>query len=274
MAVVTSLTYYPIKGCAGITVPEAAMTAAGLAHDRSFMITNAEGGFRSQRRDPGMAVIRPTISADGNRLSLSAPGATEVDVKVDASSPPVPVEMFGDPYRGIDQGPEAAQWLSDVLGVPSRLVRVPADHDRVTGGLNAGTAGFADGCAVLIASQSSLDELNRRLPADEARLPMSRFRPNIVVEGWPEPHTEDRAREVAIGGARLGYAKLAVRCVVTTVDQASGAKVGPEPLRTLADYRRLRDAGVCFGAKFAVTRTGNLRVGDEVRVDTWGDSPI
>ncbi|MFI0777417.1 MOSC domain-containing protein [Streptomyces sp. NPDC021212] len=277
MARVAALLTYPIKGCAGMPSHTTMLTPAGLAHDRSFMVTNEDGVFRSQRRDPRLALIRPEISADGLRLALHAPapGPDTVGIDVDISGRSREVELFGAPFRGIDQGDEAAAWLSDVLGSPSRLVRVPADHDRVTDGRTPGTSGYADSCAVHILSQSTLDLLNEQLGAHGTpRLPMERFRPNIVVGGWNSPHTEDRAHRISIGGTELGYAKLAIRCAVTMVDQQSGAKAGPEPLRTLAAYRRAAEGGVAFGTKYAVLRAGELSVGDEVHVTSWGESEL
>jgi uncharacterized protein YcbX len=177
--------------------------------------------------------------------------------------------MHRQPFVGVDQGREAAEWLSEALGAPSRLVRVPDDHDRHVGGLTPGTSAFADSTAVLMASLASLDLLGERILARGAEpVPMNRFRPNIVVSGWADPHTEDRVRALRLGTAELGFAKVCVRCVATTVDQARGVKAGPEPLRTLADYRRAQ-GGVAFGAKFAVTRPGTLAVGDEVEVLAW-----
>jgi uncharacterized protein len=103
---------------------------------------------------------------------------------------------------------------------------------------------------------------------------MSRFRPNIVIDGWRKPHLEDRARHVRAGNAELGYAKLAIRCAVTLVDQDGGVKAGPEPIRTLATYRRAPGGGVAFGAKFSVLRTGKLTVGDEVTVLSWAEPEL
>ncbi|GAB3972344.1 hypothetical protein GCM10027615_33160 [Plantactinospora veratri] len=51
--VVRELVTYPIKGCAGMRVARSQVTPAGLAHDRSFMVVDPDGVFRSQRRDPG-----------------------------------------------------------------------------------------------------------------------------------------------------------------------------------------------------------------------------
>jgi len=267
--VVAELITYPIKGCAGTAVSRTTMTPAGLAYDRSFMVINPDGEFRSQRGNPRLALIRPDISADGMRLSLRAPGTDAIHVAVDLDARRRDVLLFGTRYQGIDQGDAVAGWLSQVLAAPSRLVRVPPEHHRITDGQTRGTSGYADGCAVHVLSRSSLDLLNERLRERGApALPMSRFRPNIVIARWASPHTEDRVRRVTVRDVELRFAKLAIRCVVTTVDQDSGAKTGPEPLRTLATYRRHPD-GVAFGANFAVTGPGELAVGDQVTVSHW-----
>ncbi|ASU60519.1 MOSC domain-containing protein [Nocardiopsis dassonvillei] len=272
MARIEELVHYPVKGCAGTSVRTAEMTSAGIRHDRTFMVVDDAGGFRSQRNDPRMALIRAGITADGARLSLGwagTDGSAPLEVGVDPGGPRLDVTMHRQPFVGVDQGREAAEWLSEALGAPSRLVRVPDDHDRHVGGLTPGTSAFADSTAVLMASLASLDLLGERILARGAEpVPMNRFRPNVVVSGWAEPHTEDRVRALRLGTAELGFAKVCVRCVATTVDQARGVKAGPEPLRTLADYRRAQ-GGVAFGAKFAVTRTGTLAVGDEVEVLAW-----
>lgn len=274
MANVVELSYYPVKGCAGISASEALVTPAGLAHDRAFMVVSDEGVFRTQRRDPRLALILPGIDAAGERLTLRAPDHGEVAVDVDTTGARRPVELFGNPFRGIDQGDSVARWLTDVLGVPSRLVRVPPEHDRVTDGRTPGTAGWADSGALHVLSRSSLDLLNEKIAERGGEpLSMNRFRPNIVIGGWDTPHTEDRAHRMQIGDTELAYAKLAVRCAVTLVDQERGAKGGPEPIRTLAGYRR-GAVGTVFGVKFSVLRQGKLAVGDEVDVTAWGASEV
>ncbi|MYS75759.1 MOSC domain-containing protein [Streptomyces sp. SID5926] len=287
MANVVDLIRYPVKGCAGTSTSDALLTPAGLAHDRSFMVISEDGIFRTQRRHPSLALIRPAISTDGTRLTLdatrSADGADGTGrfgtlcLDVTTSAPRRDVDLFGTAFQGIDQGDEAAAWLSEFLGTPSRLVRVPPEHDRITDGLTPGPSGYADSSAVHLLSRASLALLNQRLAERGApALPMNRFRPNIVVDSdWAAvPHAEDRARRISIGGAELGYAKLAVRCAVTLVEQAAGARRGPEPLRTLATYRRAASGGVVFGAKFSVIRPGKLSVGDEVVIQEWGDAEL
>jgi uncharacterized protein YcbX len=270
MARVVSISYYPIKGCAAVSVKETELTSAGPRHDRSFVVVTAGGICRTQRRTPALAVIRPELRTDGTVLRLRAPGVETLETAVDTGPLRRQVLLFGVPYPAIDQGDVVAEWLSDVLGSPSRLARVPPEHVRETDGLTKGTAAFADGQAVTVITESSLDALNERiLEHGGDPVPMDRFRPNIVVRGWPRPHTEDRIRRMTVGGAELGYAKLDIRCAVTMVDQETGAKSGPEPLRTLAGYRRTAEGGVAFGIKAAVTRAGKVAVGDEALVTAW-----
>src|SRR5207302_9219187 len=113
---------------------------------------------------------------------------------------------------------------------------VPPEHARVTAGLVPGTSAFPDSCAIHLTSRAALRTLNDRITTRGApTLPMNRFRPNIVVDGWATPDQEDDIRRITVGSADLAYAKLAIRCAVTLVDQHAGRRSGPEPLRTLAD---------------------------------------
>jgi len=65
---------------------------------------------------------------------------------------------------------------------------------------------------------------------------------------------------------------------VTRVDQATGDRTGPQPIKALSGYRRQPDydGGVSFGMKAAVLRPGRISVGDKFRVGAWlpeGDDP-
>jgi uncharacterized protein YcbX len=271
-AVISELISYPVKGCAGVSLSAMVLTDAGLAHDRGFVVVGSDGTARSQGRHPRLALVWPGIDRGGERLTLRAPGVDDLEIAVDLDAPRQELDLFGTTYRGIDQGEAPAAWLSSVLGTESRLVRVPPEHKRVTVGRTPGTTGYADSGPVHAISRATLNELNRRLPGPP--MPMSRFRPNIVIDGWDEPHLEDRADRIVLGGAELGYAELTIRCAVTLVDQESGDTSGPEPLRTLATYRRAAAGGVAFGANFAVLRPGLVAVGDALTVSTWTESQL
>jgi uncharacterized protein YcbX len=277
---VRTLTYYPVKGCAGTAVQSARVGDTGLEHDRTFMVVDAvDGSFRSQRKVPAMAAIRPEIVDGGTALRLSAPKVESVRLGIDPDGELRPVSMFErDIGDGADQGGLAAEWFSEVLGVKSRLVRVPWGFDRDGWGETPGKVGFADAHAVLVVSQASLDGLNARIEARGADpVPMDRFRPNIVLGGCSGPHAEDEMRRLEIGSVQLAYAVRAMRCGVPMVDQLTGRRAGPEPIRTLATYRREPDYDnrVSFGMKAAVVRNGTLSVGDPVQVQvTWASGPV
>lgn len=182
--------------------------------------------------------------------------------------------MFDRPLgAAADQGDEVAEWFSDALGAKSRLVRVAPGFDRDGWGETPGKVNFADAHAVLVASTASLDGLNARIAArgDAAPVPMDRFRANIVLTGNDEPHFEDRVRRMILGSVELAYSVRAIRCNVPLVDQRTGRRAGPEPVRTLATYRREPEYKnkVSFGAKNAVVREGVVTVGDVAEVTDW-----
>jgi hypothetical protein len=274
VATVSELRYYPVKGLAGVSVEAAEAGETGLRHDRSFMLVDpADGSFLSQRVLPAMAAVRVQVYDDGARLVLSADGFDDAEVPVAVDGPRRDVSLFGTWFgSGVDQGDAVAKWGSAVLGRPVALVRVPPEHDRDGWGLYPGKVGFGDAHAILMTSLSSLDALNQRiLERGGEAIPVDRFRPNIVVTGWPGPHTEDRVKLFGIGDVDLAHSCRAIRCAVPTVDQATGRRAGPEPTRTLASYRRepAYGGGVSFGAKAAVLRPGRIAVGDEVVVRAW-----
>jgi uncharacterized protein YcbX len=269
MATVSALAYYPIKGCAGVAVDQAQVTETGLVHDRSYVVVDTDGTALHQRVLARMATVRALVLHEGVKLALSAPGADDIVLDVTGDGPERPVRVHRWDGTGIDQGDDAATWFSDVLGTTVRLMRAPAGIHRAGRGEVPGRIRYADSTAITVASLSSLDELNARIIEKGADpVPINRFRPNIVVAGWPEPHTEDRVRRMRIGPVEIAYGERDIRCVVTTVDQLAGERAGPEPLRTLADYRRF-DGGVAFAIKGAVLRGGEIFVGDEINVTEW-----
>ena len=118
---------------------------------------------------------------------------------------------------------------------------------------------FADGFPLLMISEASLADLNKRLSQP---LPMNRFRPNLVVSGC-EPFAEDYWQSVRIGNATFQGVKPCQRCIITTIDQTTGIS-GREPLATLA-YRGVK-GGVIFGQNLVHTGAGEVRVGNPVEV--------
>ena len=279
VASVAELAYYPVKGLRGISVTEAEVGETGLLHDREFMLVDPQDGtFHSQRTLPRMAAIGVTY--EGAWLRFTTAGADELGVEATYEGSHRNVSLFGKWFgAGIEQDLRAQKWFTEILGQPATLVRVPPDHDRPGWGVHEGKAGFADAHALLVTAQASLDELNARiLETGGEPVPMDRFRPNVVVAGWSEPHTEDKVLEATIGTVRIGYSARSIRCAVPRIDQTTGERQGPEPTRTLSSYRRQPDydGGVSFGMKAAVLTPGRIAVGHEFRVDAWlpdGEDP-
>ena len=268
-----TLTYYPVKGLAGVSVERTEVGPAGLRHDRTFMLVEPDGTFLSQRKDPKMAVLRVGVLGDGSGLRLSAGDGDVLEIEVAYDGKRRDVSLFDKWFgAGVVQDPAADAWFTECLGRPAALVRVTPEHERPGWGVHGGETGFGDAHALLITSLSSLDGLNERIVESGGdAIPMNRFRPNLVVSGWPEPHTEDKVFRASVGSLELGYAARAIRCAVPTVNQATGEKSGPEPTRTLARYRRQPDygGGVSFGMKAAVLTPGSVAVGDEFLVHDW-----
>lgn len=307
---------YPLKGAAGIRVPRWRLDAFGPLHDRRWMITDPDGEFVSQRSTPALARVRTALEGDALvlrsdrvgrelRLPLGGPGGQggEPDSRQGPSAPGHlhPVMIWGDRVEAeaaTDPPEEGDGWISEALGRPLHLVRMPDDarrpvppdsgplpdsapplapplappHGETRADGGPPRVSFADGYPLLVISESSLEELNRRLRASgEAPVPMDRFRPNLVVSGVPA-HDEDTWASFQVGDLRLRGLKGCARCSVTTVDQSTGRRRSKEPLRTLALYRRgPRDEGkVWFGQNAVHLDEGELVEGMPVLVETRG----
>jgi hypothetical protein len=189
------------------------------------------------------------------------------------NAPRVEVGLWGGRGDAEDLGEHAADWFSSFLQTRCRLVRFPDDGFRPVDPDYArfeARVAFADGFPVLLTSESSLKELNARMDGGGGRVPMDRFRPNLVVRG-SEPFEEDRWRQIRVGELVLDVVKPCARCKITTVDQITG-KTGTEPLATLAGFRK-RDNEVLFGQNCVHHGPGSVRVGDEVEILEWAEPP-
>jgi len=264
---IAALHVYPVKSCRGVALDAATVTTAGLEHDREWMFVSPEGRFVTQRELPRLSLIGTELR--GGQLHLSAPDQQRLAVPLDARGPALEVTVWRDRCRALDEGDEAADWISGFTGRALRLVRFDPSQrrtsDRAWTGPVDGYSRFSDGFALLAISLASLADLNARLPAP---LPMNRFRPNLVLDGLPA-YGEDSVGDLVAGGIRLRIVKPCTRCAITTTDQATGTVTGEEPLRTLKTYRwsaALR--GVMFGQNLIVVAGagGRLQVGTELHV--------
>ncbi len=263
MITVANLTYYPVKACRGFDVAESHVERRGLLNDRRMMIVTPKGEQITQRDHAKLAWVIPTLN-DG-LLTLSAPNFHSIQFAIQKSGPHTAVNIWNDKgVDAIDQGDTAAGWLSDWLGFSVRLVHIP---DGIQRRLNPDYAvkaddhtGFADGYPILIASETSLQDLNARL---DSPIPMKRFRPNIVLKD-SEPFAEDTWKRIRIGNVTMALVKPCDRCVVTTINPET-LEQGIEPLRTLNTFRK-QDGGLMFGVNTIPLNEGEIKIGMRVEV--------
>jgi uncharacterized protein YcbX len=271
---IRSLHAHPVKSCAGIALDEATVLDTGLEHDRIWVVVDESGTFVSQRELPRMALVRTAFK--GGEVVLRAPGMLALHLALDAVVDPCRVTVWRDNVEAWDMGDLAAQWFSDLLGRRLRLARFDPERPRIadrrwTGATEVPYA-FADAFPLLVASQASLDELNRRLgAAAHAPVTMERFRPNLVLDGL-DAHGEDFVDRLGFdgpdGAVELRLVKPCARCTIPDVDPATGA-TGHAVADTLAGYRadRRLDGALTFGMNAIVVDGGErrLRAGTEGR---------
>ena len=274
-ASVSQLIVYPVKSCAGVQLRQSKLTETGLEFDRAWMVVDASGNFLTQRELPRMTLVQPQLKHF--EMVLRAPGMLALHIALDRAETPAQVRLWGKSMAAYDMGPIAAQWFTDFLGMPARLVRFDPAQRHVsdlqwTGGALALNQ-FNDGYPVLVISQASLDNFNeKRAALGFPAVGMARFRPNIVLgssANGPEllPHDEDRIGPLLIataqGTAQLQPVKPCPRCPIPNVDPATGLSsidVGD----LLQSYRR--DARLSGAVSFGMNAIVQHGVGHVLEV--------
>jgi uncharacterized protein YcbX len=265
----TGLGRYPVKSCRGEDLTEVEVEPWGLAGDRRWMVIDPTGEVVTAREANRLVLITPEITGRG--LRLSAPGVADLEVDRPLPEQLVPVKIFDDRLDALLAPEVAADWLSEVIGRPLRLVylddprRRPVDPDYAEPGE---VVSLADGFPLLLASEESLAQLNAWIAtgpqAGEGLLPMTRFRPNLVVRG-AEAFAEDDWRRIRVGEVSFRVPKPCARCVLTTIDPDTAVRT-KEPLVSLARHRKIGGKTLFAMNLIPESPYGRVRVGDEVEV--------
>lgn len=214
-----------------------------------------------------MALIKTALT--DKSLILSAPGIenlslplTPVNGQIIAST------IWHDQCDARSVSIEADQWLSDFLHQDCQLVYQPDDLIRPVDPHYAQATdkiAFSDGFPFLIISENSLTALNHEM---QLELPMSRFRPNLVISGCSS-YAEDSWREISIGSIDFRLPKPCSRCLVPSIDPET-AQIGKEPLATLNRTRKWQNK-IYFGQNALHDQCGQLTIGDTVQINLSGD---
>jgi len=272
MLTVSGLYIYPIKSLAGIAVDTAIVTSRGLQYDRRMMLTDENNCFLTQREHREMALLQPIITNTGlfvhHKKNKTAPLFIPHQP---AGNEFVKVTIWDDTCEGQVYSGEINDWFSQTIGRVCKLVYMPVTTNREVDKRYAQDneiTSFADGYPMLMIGQSSLDDLNSRLPES---LPMNRFRPNIVFTGGTA-FLEDEMREFTINGIQFTGVKPCARCPIPTIDQETASQ-SKEPLKTLATYR-FKNNKILFGQNLLHNGDGTINVGDVIDIKTYQPAAI
>lgn len=255
---------YPIKSLGGIKLNSVEFETRGLKNDRRYMLIDENNKFVTQREYPKMSLIKVDIDKDFLTCKFND-DILKVPVYPDNEFI-VTVNVWDSYCKAILYNKEINDWFSNILNKNVRLVYMPESTNREVNKkykINENDiVSFADGYPFLLASQSSLDDLNSKL---DNEISINRFRPNFVIKG-AIPFIEDESKEIIIGDYKFFIVKPCERCVITTINQETGERFGKEPLKTLSTYRKVNNK-IIFGQNLiSELKEGNVRVGDRVSI--------
>ncbi len=263
--ILSEIFIYPVKSLSGISLQQAEVEERGLRHDRRWLIIDDNHNFVTQRQHPNMALIDVAIAQEGLQLRHRKRDLGTLTVPFQPETfDMLTVTVWDDQIEAAIVNDASNRWLSEALGFSARLVYLPETSPRLADRHYAPfdvDVSFADGFPFLLIGQSSLDDLNTRLPEP---VTMLRFRPNLVFEG-SVAYDEDQWYEFTIGNVKFYGVKPCARCILTTVDPEKGEMIGKEPVRTLSKYRK-RNNKIFFGQNLVTNQAGKLSVGDEIKV--------
>jgi uncharacterized protein len=265
---IASLHTYPVKGCHRLDHDAARVEPWGLAGDRRWMVIDPGGVGITQRTVSRLALLSASPRPGG--LTFGAPGRPELDVAEPVDGPKELVRVFSSKPLVTARLAAGSDWFSAFLDRPARLVWLGDTTVRPIeeNALESDRVSFADGYPLLLTNQASLAAVNDWLcESGDEPIPMTRFRPNVVITG-ARPWAEDDwlGRRLRLGDVIFRAAKACARCLVTTIDQETGVHER-QPLRILGRHRRFPQ-GLLFGLNLipdvAPGRTEVIRVGDAV----------
>lgn len=294
---IISLRVYPIKSCRGFEIESTRLRKTGLTLDRNWMLVDQKTRkFLTIRSDPSMTLIDTgiidkdgeqhlniTINGSGKGVSVPAfPSEKWLQENTTLST----VNIWDQDTDGWEYGADVNKVFTEFFkkdvalvykGPKPRIVDVNARPELYGKEQNHN---FADVVSLLVASEASIKDLNKRLTEanhPDAPLSIERFRPNIIVRGREDhPWEEDdwkRVRittripaEEALYKIDLDCVARCARCQVPNVDPDTAEKHPKQPWDELMKFRRVDQGGVakwkpCFGMLSVPRSEGKVQVG-------------
>lgn len=302
---IVSLRIYPIKSCRGIEIGKTRIKRMGLTLDRNWMfIDKADRKFLTIRSDPSMTLIDTKIVEDDatkQQMLVVSIHDKEENVTIPAfpskdwleeNTTLSTVEIWEANTDGYEYSTAINQIFSDFFRKDVALIyKGPTPRFTAVNGQKELYGQdiphhFADVMSLQVASQASINDLNRRLKdkpaANTAALTIERFRPNIIVRGRDDhPWEEDSWKRVRITTSipeqesifkiDLDVVARCARCQVPNVDPDTAEKHPKEPWDELMKYRRVDKGGVakykpCFGMLCIPKNEGVVQIGATLEV--------
>lgn len=262
----SQINIYPVKSVGGISLSSSWVEKQGLCFDRRFMVALSDGAMVTARKYPNMVKVSSSLLPTG--IIFTYPGMAPLKLEYSSFKlQETPATVWKDNFAAYTTTDEADDWFSQVLEQRVELLFTGEQSNRVREKLGHNVS-FADGYPLLIISQGSLDELNRRSSETHS---MEQFRTNLVV-GSDEPFIEDSWKRIKIGEVEFEAVKPCERCILTTVDVDKGEfRESKEPLKTFARFRANERGGVFFGQNLVAKNEGMIRAGDEIEVLEYKD---
>lgn len=256
--IISDLYFYPIKSFRGFRTKELNLLKRGAELDREWMLVDDKLQMLTQRQLPQLARIG--VQLDGF-IELTLDGFGSVDFGLEEmEGKELSVNIWRSQVPAHEVNSEVSEWLSQVLSRPVKLVRLSEKAKRHSADHEESLIRFHDQQPLLVISKASLKDLESRA---KQTLSMSRFRPNIVVDG-ATAFAEDGWPKFTLGSVEFKPLKACTRCKITQVHPLTG-EVGEEPLKTLLTYRK-GEKGVAFGYYYGHLNNGKIHVGQELKL--------
>jgi uncharacterized protein YcbX len=260
---IKSIYNYPVKSLGGNNLESVVVEKRGLKNDRRFMFIDSNNNFVTARTHHKLGGI--SVQQNSNDLIFyNNFNNSSVYQPIEISSNKIKVSIWGTATLcHLIINNTVDKWISTFVGEPIRLVYMADDDIRVVNpkyGKTGEIVSFADGFPILITNTQSLDDLNNRL---QIPVPMTRFRPNLVIEG-NLPWEEDHWKKIKIGEVVIRIVKPCARCVVTTINPETG-EMNKEPIHTLSLFRK-ENNNVLFGMNAIAEQFGLINEGDDIEI--------
>ncbi|XP_063019926.1 molybdenum cofactor sulfurase isoform X2 [Melospiza melodia melodia] len=278
---VAKIYLYPIKSCSAFEVTEWPVGNQGLLYDRNWMVVNQNGVCMTQKQEPRLCLVNPSIDLKQKIMVIQAEGMDPISVPLEDNTGKEAVtcesKVCSHRVKTYDCGERIAGWLSAFLGRPCRLIRQSSDmksksHHKNTKGLSSATnlsLSLVNEAQYLLINVASILQLKEHISARlkeplEIEELIRRFRANIVISA-PESFEEEEWTEISIGALQFQVVGPCSRCQIICIDQQSGER-NKEILQSLSAARgRKTNFGIyLMNQPFSSSFSNTLSVGSQV----------